>query len=293
MENYLNYIDKFASETDVQTAVENGELVKPYVAYIEDEDRIDWNSKKTDYSKQYLTFEMITDGELRCNCNANYFNYPFSIEYRINNGDWETLTLFTSFTEYSISNNLKIGDKISFKGNREQYGYDVNSGFKIFGKGLELYNVYGNIMSMIYGDNFIGQTLLPNKSYIFSRFFNSTNLFPGTKFGVVSAENLILPATTLQNYCYLRMFYGCTALITAPELPATTLASNCYNSMFYNCSSLNYIKCLATDISASGCTSGWVSGVASSGTFVKAATMTGWSTGNSGIPNNWTVQDAS
>ena len=54
MENYLNYIDKFASETDVQTAVENGELVKPYVAYIEDEDRIDWNTKTVtpDYSEQ-------------------------------------------------------------------------------------------------------------------------------------------------------------------------------------------------------------------------------------------------
>ena len=103
----------------------------------------------------------------------------------------------------------------------------------------------------------------------------------------------ILPATTLADYCYAGMFYGCTSLTTAPELPATTLANYCYQGMFNNCSSLNYIKCLATDISASNCTSSWVNGVAATGTFVKNASMTGWTTGNNGIPSGWDVQDAS
>ena len=101
-----------------------------------------------------------------------------------------------------------------------------------------------------------------------------------------------LPATALENFCYNSMFDGCASLTTAPELPATTLKPMCYNSMFSNCTSLNYIKCLATDISATGCTSNWVNGVASTGTFVKASSMTSWTTGNSGIPNGWTVQDA-
>ena len=61
--------------------------------------------------------------------------------------------------------------------------------------------------------------------------------------------------------------------------------------MFSGCSSLNYIKCLATDISATDCTGNWVSGVASTGTFVKNASMTSWTEGTSGIPNGWTVQD--
>ena len=104
----------------------------------------------------------------------------------------------------------------------------------------------------------------------------------------------ILPATILANYCYNSMFEGCTSLTTAPELPATTLTSRCYNSMFSYCSNLNYIKCLATDISAINCTYRWVNGVAASGTFVKPAS-TDWSskTGTSGIPEGWTVQDAS
>ena len=104
---------------------------------------------------------------------------------------------------------------------------------------------------------------------------------------------LELPATTLKKQCYTSMFYGCKNLTTAPALPATTLADACYAMMFQNCSSLNYIKCLATNISASSCTTNWVSGVNSSGTFVKTSSMTSWSTGVNGIPSGWTVSDAS
>lgn len=101
-----------------------------------------------------------------------------------------------------------------------------------------------------------------------------------------------LPATTLANDCYNSMFYGCASLTQAPELPATTLAANCYDAMFYNCTKLNYIKMLATDISASNCLNNWVNGVSSTGTFVKNAAMESLPTGNSGIPNGWTVQNA-
>ena len=102
----------------------------------------------------------------------------------------------------------------------------------------------------------------------------------------------VLPATTLTNSCYSYMFQGCTSLITAPELPATTLTSYCYAGMFFGCTSLNYIKCLAEDVSADGCTSVWVNDVASTGTFVKAASMTKWTTGENGIPDGWTAQNA-
>ena len=102
-----------------------------------------------------------------------------------------------------------------------------------------------------------------------------------------------LSATTLANCCYSSMFQGCTSLTTAPNLLATTLAQYCYRGMFSKCSSLNNITCLATDISSFYCTKDWVQGVASSGTFTKAASMTSWTSGNDGIPNNWTVQDYS
>lgn len=117
-------------------------------------------------------------------------------------------------------------------------------------------------------------------TYCYSSMFNSCT-------SLTSAP--ALPATTLATYCYYYMFENCSALTTAPELPAATLVNYCYNNMFKNCSSLNYIKCLATNISASNCTVNWVSGVASTGTFAKASSMSSWTTGNNGIPTNWTV----
>ena len=99
----------------------------------------------------------------------------------------------------------------------------------------------------------------------------------------------VLPATTLANYCYSNMFYKCTSLATAPVLPATTLAKSCYYYMFYGCTSLSYIKCLATNISASSSHANWLAYVASTGTFVKPESMTSWSSDANGIPSGWTV----
>ena len=102
-----------------------------------------------------------------------------------------------------------------------------------------------------------------------------------------------LPATTLADHCYYYMFSSCTSLTTAPELPATTLADYCYRYMFSNCSKLNNITMLATDISAKECLYYWVNNVSSSGTFIKHPSMTKLSTGISGIPSGWTVEDYS
>jgi len=100
-----------------------------------------------------------------------------------------------------------------------------------------------------------------------------------------------LPATTLANYCYRSMFYGCSSLTTAPSLPATTLTASCYGYMFYNCSSLNRIECNAYTYysSATAATYNWVYGVAASGKFIQNSSNTWWTTGNSGIPTNWSV----
>ena len=99
-----------------------------------------------------------------------------------------------------------------------------------------------------------------------------------------------LPTTTLANECYREMFRNCASLVTAPALPATTLASRCYEGMFYDCTSLNYIKCLATNISATYCLLDWLKNVSSSGTFVKKSSVT-YPSGVSGIPSGWIVQE--
>ena len=100
-----------------------------------------------------------------------------------------------------------------------------------------------------------------------------------------------LPATTLASQCYAGMFQDCMGLTTAPALPATTLVDSCYGYMFSGCSSLSSITCLATDITASSCTDSWVNVVSKSGTFTKAASMSDWTEGISGIPSGWAVVD--
>ena len=109
--------------------------------------------------------------------------------------------------------------------------------------------------------------------------------------GLTSAPT-VLPATTLETECYASMFYSCTSLENAPELPAPVLVEYCYEFMFRNCPNIHYIKCLATDIQATGCTNSWVEYLTSTGTFVKDASMNDWTTGTSGIPTGWTVQNA-
>lgn len=101
---------------------------------------------------------------------------------------------------------------------------------------------------------------------------------------------LLLPATTLTANCYQSMFEGCTALTKAPVLPAPVLRHDCYRSMFKGCTNLVYIKCMATNINAIGCTTDWVEDVTADGTFVKAASAD-WSSkeNGSGIPENFTV----
>ena len=100
-----------------------------------------------------------------------------------------------------------------------------------------------------------------------------------------------LPAVTLVDDCYDAMFYT-SGLIKAPELPATTLARGCYRNMFQFCTSLNYIKCLATDISAEYCTLTWTTNASDKGEF-HCKPNVAWPEGSSGIPSGWTrIDDA-
>lgn len=255
-----------------------------------------------DYSLDYLTFDILTDGNIRW---ASYgTGQTKTIQYSINNGAW---TNITAGNDSIIS--VSRGDKVRFKGTNSSYSND-KSRYSGFDSGCTAsFNIEGNIMSLVYGDNFVGNTALTG-TYNFCSIFKQSRC--------VSAENLILPSTVLTNYCYRAMFSKCSNLSVAPVLPATTLAmacyyymfeecafekapdllaetlvQQCYYAMFTGCTSLNYIKCMATNISASQCKANWVAGVAPSGTFVKSdsVSVSTWSRGANGIPTNWLVYD--
>ena len=171
--------------------------------------------------------------------------------------------------------------------------------------------MFSNCTNLENGPSILPATTLISRCYL-SMFYECTSLtgvpeLPATTLAEYCYQTMFykctslttapeLPATSLVSSCYESMFAGCTSLTTAPELPATTLAESCYSYMFFNCTNLNYIKCLATSINASSCTNYWVGGVqTNSGTFVKSPSITEstWGRGHDGIPNNWTVEDAS
>ena len=124
----------------------------------------------------------------------------------------------------------------------------------------------------------------------------NTECFAGMFKNCKSLEKVPLDYLPSNPYwgCYTSMFDGCSNLTQAPELLGANLEGWCYKNMFSGCNKLNYIKCLAVNgIGSNLSTDQWVSSVANTGTFVKAAAATSWSTGNNGIPSNWTVEDAS
>ncbi len=255
-----------------------------------------WSNTQHDYSQDYLTFRILTGGTIGWKA---YGNLTKTIEYSINNGTWTTWTS----TSDGATITVQAGNLVRLKGTAYPYATS-KSAYSGFEGGTATYDIEGNIHSLIYGDNFAGTTTMPNNSYMFCSLFKKSN--------AISAENLILPATELKNYCYRALFSWCTTLTTPPTLPATTLAQGCYwymfeqsaittapelnattlvqecyGHMFEGCANLNYVKCMATNISATDCKADWLKNVSSTGTFVKESNTT-WPSGASGIPSNWT-----
>lgn len=365
MDKYLTLFNNHQAYTNYKNS---NNFATPNVSYCEQENEVHYNPIH-DYSKDYFTTIAKESGTITFKYNSDATTAVFtSMSYKKNDGEWVT-TQYNPNIGNTIIVSVNNGDKVQWKGiNNAFHYYDESYGVESNGYFTSdcHADVEGNIMSLLYGDNFSDKRSLEGRDAAFGNLFSTDGHLQ-----IVSAENLAMPATTLANNCYVSMFYGCTGLTTAPELPATTLAngcysgmfrgctslaiapelpattlaewcyynmfngctslttapelhafilvsscyasmfygctglttapelpattlvSNCYNSMFRNCSSLSYIKAMFTTTPSKTYTSNWVSGVASTGTFVKNSAATWNVTGVNGIPSRWTVQTAS
>jgi len=384
----MKYLKSFENHTGYETFTQSDAFIKPNVSLCIEENEAHYSPYT--YADEYFTIDALEDGTFTFTLNKDVSTDEVqSISYSLDGGEnWVTTDNVNNQIVTITTPTVSRGNSVIWKGDANRLGKKTSI------SSTNSFNAKGNIMSLLYGDEYKNEVDLTDKNYCFSYLFKDCA-------GLTSAENLSLPATTLADscyygmfrgctnlttapelpattlvdwcyafmfdgctnlasapelpatvlteYCYDGMFRGCTNLTTAPELPATTLATNCYYQMFYGCTSLttapelpatnlvpgstyagvysnmfggctslttapelpattltqncylymfsgctslNSITCLATDISANGCTDGWVSSVASSGTFTKAASMTSWTRGVNGIPDNWTVQDA-
>ena len=194
-------------------------------------------------SARPLTFEVLEDGTF----SFSWDGLSYSLDYG---------TTWTTLSAGGSTPTIPAGSKVLWKGNYKAIDEDENFGqFSSTGK----FNVSGNVMSLMYGDDFKDKTDL-----------------------------------TGSGFCFNSLFYECSKLVYASDLvlPATTLAESCYSSMFNGCSNLNYIKAMFTTVPSSTYTSNWVNGVPSTGTFVKNAAATWDVTGTSGVPTGWAVETA-
>lgn len=253
-----------------------------------------------------LTLEATADGDIKV--------YPtVTMSYSVDGGALVEISTNTTI-------NVTAGQKVSFYSTNSALA-KVEGGIRgctsIYPK-IQCY-VYGNVMSLIddSGTGFANDKTISADLALNGLFINNGNTNPN----LINhpTKRILLPATTLANNCYEQMFYGCTGLTTAPDLPATELKSECYRSMFEGCTNLttapdlpaptlvygcydhmfsgctnlNYVKCLATNVSAQFCLYKWLKDVSATGTFVKASGAS-WSVadsdGSNGYPSGWTVQ---
>lgn len=261
-----------------------------------------------------LTIEAIEDGVITF---ANVADG--AVTYTIDGGEKQTIAPIqeADLMLQKVPADCKIavtaGQKVAFYGDNATYDHKLNEVIHASSNitcTADCY-VYGNIMSLVSSTGFATARELSKEYALSNLFLNNTHIrmspdkelvVPATTLAAYSYKSMFegctgitvapgLPATTLAEYCYAYMFKECTSLETA-TLPATTLTDYCYQGMFWGCSKLTSLTCLATDVSANGCTIIWLDGVAETGTFYKASSMTGWANGNFGVPEGWLVKDA-
>ena len=216
-----------------------------------------------DYSLDYLTFVALEDGTFSFSGGSDYSGGT-DISYSLDNGEtWVSLSKNTATP--TISAGSEILWKKSSPAGPQQY-----AGIGTFSS-TNSYEVKGNIMSLFYEDDFVGQTRIPDPygflypnqypssdqgiPWVLKMFANNTHL--------VSAENLSLETIILGVGIYGNMFSGCTSLVKVPKLPVTELAYKCYGYMFQGCTSLTSAPELPATELADGCYYGMFSGCTS------------------------------
>lgn len=240
-EYICNGYDKYVKEKQQQST--DGGVTWTDTGNTRQGDIIQLNSKDCgyvpSYSEQYLTLEALDTNNVTINIYPQYNDSK--VYYKNDNEEW---TEYNNSDTITLNSKSKIMFKQTLPSSSQAAQFEILTGYV---------NVYGNIMSMVYGDDFFGKTSLLN--YNLGQMFNACN--------IKDARNLILAATTLGNECYNGMFYECRSLTQAPSLPATTLANSCYANMFYGCESLTQAPVLPATTLAEYCYDGMFQGCTS------------------------------
>ena len=184
--------------------------------------------------------------------------HSFDIEYSLDKVTWTPVSIYSSATSGSENvvtlTTLNNNDILYIRGTNTTMSYnsdttyssDVRSFCRLrFDSNNKDFKVAGNIMSLLYRDNFQLHSDALQSNERFGDLFGSTR--------VADAGMLVLPANTLSTNCYEGMFRSCQRLTVPPLLTSINLAQGCYYGMFLNCSSLTSAPTLPATTLASKC----------------------------------------
>lgn len=188
-----------------------------------------------------LTLEAIEDGTIHVTF-GDGLNLTNPITYTKNGVDYPG-----GATNFDIP--VSAGDIVTFHSTNAALGKLVESSYRHPTiKPTNRCYVYGNIMSLIddAGD-FATDKIIGDKLALYALFSGADKLESHP------INDLLLPATTLTDYCYNYLFGGCSALTKAPALPATVLKLRCYEQMFWECTSLKETQGMSATTVADYC----------------------------------------
>ena len=207
----------------------------------------------TDWSEQYLQFK-VTKGSV----NIGFYKQPdklqhATIEYSYDLQDWTEIDFDEEELQYPIYINADSPETsiVYFRGTNpygtnifEQEYEDLNDGFNYSDASSDIeLSVKGNVMSLVYGDDFIGKTTIPSgtgKACFAELFGTDSDEFKRSDIycPITDASKLVIPMTSIPELGCNYLFTEARQLKYAPELPATTVGKRAYDSMFMNCESL-------------------------------------------------------
>ena len=294
----MKYIRKFQNHSAHEQEKEQLEELSVYLSYCQDTDESTLYYEKkqfpmpyvNEYVDQYLTIEALEENTAIELLLGNSFAERSMTEfYTSTNGTtWYKLQL-PYFNSPGLSEMVllpNIGSKLYLKGKVRNYDVIINQNSAEYYWEIEIkpesnVKVYGNIMSMVYGDKFQNKTRMPNSTTMIFH-----NMFADSHF--TDVENLMLPCVEMQPYLYADMFKG-SGITKSPILPAETLTTGCYNRMFYGCQNLNNIKAgLLVENLGTNNTYNWVYNVSNSGNiYFKPQSVYLAERGPSYIPEGW------
>ena len=227
-------------------------------------------SETTTFKAIALAPGMETSDVTTYTAEINYASMPFFIQNETstagtitiakNNSNANTLTIYTSTDNENwtsagatstsgLNITLPANGRVYMKQSSQTTWGRMSSNsyyWNYFSTASVNFSIGGNIQSILAGWDLGGDYLTTAYSYAcYNMFYGNTKL--------VSADKLVMPATTLYTCCYYGMFYGCKSLTTPPELPATTLSTYCYAYMFQDCTGLTQAPTLPATTLVNNC----------------------------------------